>query len=178
MGGAGVERHERPVAELERHRLDLQRREVDPDRVAGLAAQRRELVEQAGLGADPVVLHARAQLGQLAPVGRLGLARDGEQREAQRGLQRGRARRGPSRARGRPRSSAGTAAARSRRPSARRRCRARTRASPRLRSGAASAKLVLLAEVERVGLDAVAASGSAVTVTPRAIANGSARPAL
>ena len=39
--GARVERDQRPAAELERHRLDRQRREVDPHRVARLAAQRR-----------------------------------------------------------------------------------------------------------------------------------------
>ena len=39
-----------------------------------LAAQDGELVEQAGLGADPVVLDARAQLRELDAVGLLGAA--------------------------------------------------------------------------------------------------------
>jgi hypothetical protein len=58
VGGPRVERHQRPVAELERDGFDGERREVDPHGVPRLAAQRRELVEQAGLGAHPVVLHA------------------------------------------------------------------------------------------------------------------------
>ena len=36
----------------------------------GLAEQRRDLVEQAGVGADPLVLHARAQARELEAVGR------------------------------------------------------------------------------------------------------------
>ena len=62
---AGVERHERVAAQVERHRLERERREVDPHRVPRLAVQRRELVEQSGAGADVEVLHARAQLRQL-----------------------------------------------------------------------------------------------------------------
>src|SRR5204862_4682117 len=82
--GAGIERHELPVAELEPHGAKLERAEVDAKRVAVLAAQRRELVEQAGLGADPVVLHARAELRELDPVpGVL------DQRQAERRLERG-----------------------------------------------------------------------------------------
>ena len=41
VGGAGVERHELPVAEVERHGLDRQRAEVDPQRVALLARRGR-----------------------------------------------------------------------------------------------------------------------------------------
>ena len=131
-------------------------REVDPERVPGLAAQRRELVEQAGLGADPVVLDARAELGELAPVGRLGLAGEREQREAERRLQRGRG--------GEPGAArevaldlqAARRAARSRRRAARPRCRARTRASRSTRAGRREREGVVLAEVERAGLDPVA----------------------
>ena len=86
--GAGVERHEPPVAELERHGLELERarsRSAAP-RPARLQ-QRRELVEQPGLGADPVVLDARAEPRQLGAVGLLG-AGEREQREAERGLER------------------------------------------------------------------------------------------
>jgi hypothetical protein len=54
--GAGLERGKLPAAELERHGLEPEAREVDPQRVPGLAEQARELVEQAGLRADPVVL--------------------------------------------------------------------------------------------------------------------------
>ena len=85
--GAGVDRDELPAAQVERHRLDRERREVDPQRVALGAEQRRELVEQPGLGADPVVLDPRAELRQLDPVGLLG-ARHAEQGEAQRRLER------------------------------------------------------------------------------------------
>ena len=51
----------------------------------------------------------------------------------------------------------------------------RTRASRRARSGAV--ELVALAEVERVDVEALAPA-SAVTVTPRSIANGIASPSL
>ena len=64
-------------------------REVDAQDVGFLAQQRRELVQQPGLGADPVVLHARAELRQLAQVLRRGVAGEGQQRERQRGLERG-----------------------------------------------------------------------------------------
>ena len=85
VGGAGVERHEPPAAELERHRLDREVAEVDPQRAALLAAEDGELVEQPGLRADVVVLHARAELRELDAVD-VGVL---EQRQAQRGLQRG-----------------------------------------------------------------------------------------
>ena len=53
------------------------------------------------------------------------------------------------------------------------------RAPARGRRGVVEREGVLLAEVERARLDPVAApSGSAVTVTPRSIANGSASPSL
>ncbi len=82
----------RPVAQRERHGIELERGEVDPQRVTGLAAQRRELVEQAGLRADPVVLDATAEAGELAPrvTAGIGLAGEREQRERERRLQRGR----------------------------------------------------------------------------------------
>src|SRR4051812_567844 len=89
VGRARVGGDELPAAQLERHGLQVERLEVDPQRAALLTEQRCELVEQAGLGADPVVLHARAQLRQLDAV-RLARAGDAEQREAQRRLERGR----------------------------------------------------------------------------------------
>ena len=58
-------------AELERDRAHLERAEVDPQRAVGLAEQRRDLVEQAGLRAHPVVLDPRAQLAP-APDDRAG----------------------------------------------------------------------------------------------------------
>ena len=58
MALAGVEHDEPPVAEQQRHGLDVERAEVDAQRGVALAVQRRELVEQAGVRADPVVLHA------------------------------------------------------------------------------------------------------------------------
>jgi hypothetical protein len=61
------------------------------------AEQRRELVEQAGLRAHPVVLDPRAEPGELTPVG-LGVAAVREQRERQRHLER-RRRRQPAAAR-------------------------------------------------------------------------------
>jgi hypothetical protein len=51
------------------------------------AEQRRHLIQQAGLGADPVVLHARAHAREGEAV-RLRLARVGEQRERERDLER------------------------------------------------------------------------------------------
>ncbi len=87
VGGAGVDRHQLPAAQVERDGLDRERGEVDAQRVALLAQQRGDLVEQPGLGADPVVLDPRAELRQLQPVGLLG-PRHAEQREAQRRLQR------------------------------------------------------------------------------------------
>ena len=61
--------------------------EVDQHRLAGGAAQRGELVEQAGLRADPVVLDPLAEPRELDGVGRLG-ARQFHQRQAQRDLER------------------------------------------------------------------------------------------
>src|SRR4051794_26091935 len=88
VGGAGSEGERAPVPKVERPAVDLQRAEVDPQRLSVLAAQRRKLVEQAGLGADPVVLHPRAELGELHPVARV-LPGEAEQREAEGGLERG-----------------------------------------------------------------------------------------
>ena len=68
-GIAGVDRHQPPAAgEHERHRLDGEIGKVDAQRRVGLAVERGELVEQAGVGAQPLVLHARAQPRQLATV--------------------------------------------------------------------------------------------------------------
>ena len=66
---ARVERDEPVVAQLERDRAHLQRAEVDPQRLAALAEQRGDLVQQAGLRPDPVVLDSRAELGQLEAAG-------------------------------------------------------------------------------------------------------------
>ena len=88
---AGVERDQRVAAELERHRLHVERAEVDPQRPVGLAQERRQLVEQAGLRAHPVVLDPRADLGQLDAVP-LGLATERDHRQRQRDLERGRRR--------------------------------------------------------------------------------------
>jgi hypothetical protein len=84
---AGVQRDQLELAELEWHLRHLQRAEVDPQCVIVLAEQRRELVEQARLRADPVVLDLRADLRQLDPV-RLGNARQCDQRERERDLER------------------------------------------------------------------------------------------
>jgi len=84
VGGAGVQRDELPVAELQRHGHHREGAEVDPQRMPRLAAQHRELVEQAGLRPDPVVLDARAQLRQPDPIGVLIL----DERQAQRGAER------------------------------------------------------------------------------------------
>ena len=95
VAGAGVERDEPPVAEVER---DRRRPRASGSRSAARApardSRRGELVEQAGLLADPLVLHPRAQLGELAQVLRRRLAGQPEQGQAER------------RRRSRPRSSA------------------------------------------------------------------------
>jgi hypothetical protein len=83
--GARLERHELPVAEVQPDLLELEAAEVDPERVPGLRAQRGELVQEAGLRPDPVVLDARAELRDRDAV--VGLI--AEQREAQRGGERG-----------------------------------------------------------------------------------------
>ena len=93
MAGAGVQRHEPPAAELERHLVDREAADVEPERVLALAEQGGELVEQPGPGADPVVLHPGAELRELAPVGLVEPA-VGQQRQRQRDLD-GRARRQP-----------------------------------------------------------------------------------
>ena len=84
-----VERDQPVVAEVQRHRLHAQRAEVDSQRPVGLAEQRGDLVEQAGLGADPIVLDPRAGLGQVHPVG-LGNAGQPDQGKGQADLERGR----------------------------------------------------------------------------------------
>ncbi len=67
---AGVEHDEPPVAEQQRHGLDVERAEVDAQRGVGRAVERGELVEQAGVGSDPVVLDARAQPRDVGAVQR------------------------------------------------------------------------------------------------------------
>ena len=54
----GVQCDQSPLAELECHRLDRAGPEVDPERFVRAPAERRELVEQSGLRANPVVLDA------------------------------------------------------------------------------------------------------------------------
>ena len=88
VGGARLDRDELPAAELERHGLERERREVDPQGVVLAAVEGRELVQQPRLGADPVVLHPRAQLREGGAVG-LGRLGDREQGQAQRRLERG-----------------------------------------------------------------------------------------
>ncbi len=88
---AGVERHQPVAVELERHRLNGQRPEVDPQRAVALSEQRRELIQQAGLRADPIVLDPRAELRELDPIG-LRRAGEPDQRERQRDLERRRGR--------------------------------------------------------------------------------------
>ena len=127
--------------------------------------------------ADPVVLDARAELRQLDAVGLLG-ARDGQQRQAERGLER--RRRGQA---GALRDVAGEReprARRRRRPprAARPPCRARTRASRSARPGAAASNASDSPRSRASARISPPSSGSASTVTPRSIANGSARPPL
>ena len=86
---AGVERHELPIPKLELDRHHLQRAKVDPQGAVALAEQRGELVEQAGLRPDPLVLDPRAKLRELDPIG-LVRAGDRDQRERQGDLERGR----------------------------------------------------------------------------------------
>ena len=174
---ARVERDEPVAVELERHRLHVERAEVDPQRVIGLAEQRRDLVEQAGLRADPVVLDPRAHLGQVEPI-ELGNPTHAQQRQHQRDLERGR--RGQA---GAPRHGAADLERRRRasatpaRPSSPAAPRTNPR-QPSARSTRSSEKLSRLprstatASMRRSGKDA------ARTVTPSLIANGSARPWL
>ena len=137
-------------------RLDVERAEVDPQHVR----RRRDssaasLVEQAGLRAHPLVLDPRAQLGQRLAGPPAGLA--AEQRERERGLERG----------------GGGEPAAAREVAGDRQVRGRERRSPAARSsrdhpahegaparGAVSGverELVVLAEVERVDLEAARA---------------------
>ena len=62
---ARVERDELEAAERERDRAHLEGAEVDQQRAAALAEERGDLVEQAGLRADPVVLDPRAEPREL-----------------------------------------------------------------------------------------------------------------
>src|SRR5437660_1542852 len=81
---SGVDRHEPPVAELERHLPRRERAEVDSDGAARRAQQGPQLVEQARARTDPIVLDARAQTGerdavvQRAFTGEREAERDGE----------------------------------------------------------------------------------------------------
>ena len=94
---AGVEHHQPPAAESQRHRLDARAcGSRCSSAVLGRAVERGELVEQARVGADPVVLHARAQPGDL------GSLRSHAPRPARRAI-RGRAARGTARPRAPPR---------------------------------------------------------------------------
>jgi hypothetical protein len=77
---AGVQRDEAPVAEVQRDRRRLHRGEVDPQGVAVGGEQGGGLVEEAGLGTDPVVLDLRAQAGEGGAVG-VGVAGQAEERE-------------------------------------------------------------------------------------------------
>ncbi len=53
---------------MQRYGLDLEGAEVDAQGGVGGAVERGDLVEQAGLGADPVVLDARAEPGDVHPI--------------------------------------------------------------------------------------------------------------
>ena len=74
VGLAGVEHDQAPAAEPQRHRGDAERAEVDAQSGVGRAVERGEGVEQARVSANPVVLHARAQAGELGSIHDLGLA--------------------------------------------------------------------------------------------------------
>ena len=175
--GAGVERDEPPVAEVERHGGDVERGEVDPDRLAVAAAERGELVEQAGLRADPVVLDPRAELRQLDAVG-LGRAGDREQREARapppaRRRRRARSRPGRRRRTRSARPASGTPVARSSATVPRTNAR-----QPSARPGSAAAKRSCSPRSRASATISPSSRASASAVTPRSIANGSARPPL
>ena len=65
---AGVDQDEPPAIQSQRHWVDLERLKVDAQgRVHG-AAERCQLIEHPRLGAHPVVLHTRAQAGDVDPV--------------------------------------------------------------------------------------------------------------
>ena len=100
---AGVQHDQAPVAQAQRHVLDVERLEVDEQRAVLPTEQRGELVEQSGVRSHPVVLHARAQARErqaaraalalavsrrIASQRRQALAGQRQQREAQRDLQR------------------------------------------------------------------------------------------
>ena len=89
MALPGIERDQPPISEAERDPLEREGREVDPQCGPLLAEQRRELIEQPGLSAGPVVLDPRAQARELNSIDPVGLAREPEKREAQRHLERG-----------------------------------------------------------------------------------------
>ncbi len=68
---AGVDDDEPPAPQPQWHGLDLERAEVDPQRRIGRSVEGCQLVEHPCLGADPVVLDARAQACDRDPVERL-----------------------------------------------------------------------------------------------------------
>ena len=88
MRGTGVDGDQPPLTEPQRHRRDREVARVESQRVAGPAEERRELVEETRLRADPVVLDPGAEARQHAAVG-LGAAAVLEQRERERHLERG-----------------------------------------------------------------------------------------
>jgi hypothetical protein len=95
VGRAGVEHGQQMLAQVERHGAQLGPAHIDAHGLAALAAQRGERVEQPGLPAGPVVLHARAQARERDSL-RRARPRDLAEREAQRHAKRGR--RGQARA--------------------------------------------------------------------------------
>jgi len=164
-------------AELELHRRGLERAKVDPQRAVVLAEQRCELVEQARLGADPVVLDLRADLASSIRSGS-GVSVRGDQRKRQRG----------------PRAPPTTTAATARHVSRdvhargadrhagalqlRDRAAHERRASRAPRGGRASSNASCLWRSVATASSRSPAIGLARTVTPSLIANGSARPWL
>ena len=179
VGGAGVERDELPAAELERHRLELERGEVDPQRVA----RPRRTATRAGRAGRSRRRPSRSRRASTASPARAGRAGSARRRR--------RAARGTARPPARPRSDRPepcgdvaldrqprTGAARARRRAARRPCRGRTRASPPPAAGRRARTRRSRRGRRRAPRRGRRRSGSAVTVTPRSIANGSASPPL
>ena len=85
----GVQGDERVPGQLQLDRGDLQRAEVDLERPLGLPEERRDLIEQAGASAHPLVLDPRADPRQLEAIGHRRIA-GRQQRQGQRHLEGGR----------------------------------------------------------------------------------------
>ena len=174
----GVEHDQPPAVQAQRHRVDLERAEVDAQCHVGGSEERCELIEHARLSARPLGLDPRAQARELDRLdARRRATAEGEQRHRERDLERGRG--GQSGASRQVSADLQIRADRGEPSRGELGHRAPDECAPPLGGRAVGEReLVLLAEIGRVRVDALIPARHGAYGDPSAIANGSASPPL